>query len=74
MPRYFFHVRSAAGVEIDRQGLEFDGVEAAVADARKAGAEMLLDEAVAETPSRSDSVFEIADASGKVVAKVPFSG
>lgn len=74
MPRYYFHVRSTAGLETDRHGLEFDSLEEAVADARRAGAEMLLDQAVEETQSRSHSVFEIADASGKVIARVPFSG
>lgn len=74
MPRYYFHVRSTAGLEMDRQGLDFDSIDEAIADARKAGAEMLLDQAVEETRGRSQSVFEIVDASGKVVARVPFSG
>jgi len=74
MPRYFFHVRSPQGLEMDQQGLDFDTVEEAVADARKAGAEILLDEAVEEVRSRSDAEFEIVDATGKVVARVPFGG
>jgi hypothetical protein len=74
MPRYYFHVRSPLGLETDRQGLEFESVEEAVADARRAGAEILLDDAVEETRSRSTSEFEIVDASGNVVARVPFTG
>jgi hypothetical protein len=74
MPRYYFHVRSAAGVELDPQGLEFDTVEEAIADARKAGAEILLDRAVEEKAPRPASEFEIVDVSGRVVARVPFSG
>lgn len=75
MPRYYFHVRSTAGLEMDRQGLDFDSIDEAIADARRAGAEMLLDQAVEETGgSKSQSEFEIVDASGKVVARVPFSG
>jgi predicted peroxiredoxin len=76
MPRYYFHVRSNAGLEMDRQGLEFESIDDAIADARRAGAEMLLDEAVAEVrrlvPAQPE--FEIADASGRVVARVPFTG
>ena len=45
MPLYYFHVRSPSGLEMDRHGLEFDSIEQAVADARRAGAEILLDEA-----------------------------
>jgi hypothetical protein len=74
MPRYYFHVRSAAGVELDPQGLEFDTVEEAIADARKAGAEILLDRAVEEKAPRPPSEFEIVDVSGRVIARVPFSG
>jgi predicted peroxiredoxin len=74
MPRYYFHVRSGTGLEMDQHGLEFDSLDEAIADARKAGAEMLLDQAVEETRSRSQAVFEIVDASGNVVARVPFSG
>ncbi len=71
MPRYYFHVRSASGVEIDRLGLEFDTLDEAIADARQAGAELLLDEAVDEQHPPTRSTFEIADASGRVLAKVP---
>jgi len=74
MPRYYFHVRSASGVEMDRQGLEFDSLDDAIADARQAGAELLLDEAMDETHRSGRSAFEIADASGRVVAKVPIGG
>ncbi len=74
MPRFFFHVRSTAGVEMDRQGLDFETIEEAIADARRAGAEMLLDDAVEEARTRSKSTFEISDSSGKVLARVPFNG
>jgi hypothetical protein len=76
MPRYFFHVRSPSGLEVDPQGLEFSSLDEAIADARKAGAEILLDRAVEETRlhGRSVSTFEIVDAAGEVVAKVPFGG
>ncbi|HEY8245789.1 MAG TPA: hypothetical protein VIG38_00695 [Hyphomicrobium sp.] len=74
MPRYFFHVRSPTGLETDPQGLDFDNLDEAIADARKAGAEILLDRAVEESQTHSKSTFEIVDASGQVVARVPFSG
>ena len=74
MPRYFFNVRSASGLQMDPQGLDFANLDEAIADARKAGAEILLDRAVEESEKRSQATFEIVDASGQVVAKVPFSG
>jgi predicted peroxiredoxin len=74
MPRYFFNVRSPSGLEMDPQGLDFPNLAEAIADARKAGAEMLLDRAVEESEKRSQATFEIVDDSGQVVAKVPFSG
>ena len=74
MPRYFFNVRSPSGLEMDPQGLEFPTLDEAIADARKAGAEILLDRAVEESERRSQATFEIVDDSGQVVAKVPFSG
>ena len=74
MPRFYFHVRSSSGLEMDAQGLEFSSLDEAIADARKAGAEILVDRAVEETRlnGRSLSTFEIVDATGEVVAKVPF--
>ena len=74
MPKYFFNVRSASGLETDLQGLEFSSLDDAIADARKAGAEILLDRAVEESGKRSQATFEIVDTSGQIVAKVPFSG
>lgn len=74
MPLFYFHVRSTAGLEKDQQGLEFDSLDEAIADARRAGAEMLLDKAVEESPAPTESAFEITDVSGKVIARVPFSG
>ncbi|MEO8421916.1 MAG: hypothetical protein ABI457_12050 [Hyphomicrobium sp.] len=74
MPKFYFNVRSASGLETDPQGLEFPSLDEAIADARKAGAEILLDRAVEESQKRSQATFEIVDASGQVVAKVPFSG
>ena len=73
MPRYFFNVRSPSGLETDPQGVDFANLDEAIADARKAGAEILLDRAVEEAQTDSQSTSEIVDASGQVVAKVPFA-
>ena len=74
MPKYYFHVRSPSGLETDPHGLEFPSLDEAIADARKAGAEILLDRAVEDSQKHSQATFEIVDASGQVVAKVPFTG
>ncbi len=73
MPRFFFHIRSPSGLEQDPQGLEFETLDDAIADARQAGAEILLDEAVEEARGQRHSSFEIVDDTGQVVAKVPIS-
>jgi hypothetical protein len=73
MPRFYFNVRSPSGLETDNQGVEFANIDDAIVDARKAAAEMLLDQVMEETRGRhSDTAFEIVDASGQVVARVPF--
>ena len=59
---------------MDRLGVEFKSIDEAIADARKAGAEMLLDQAMQEVRIRSQAEFEITDAAGEVIARVPFSG
>ena len=71
MPLFYFHVRDSSGRELDDTGIEFDTLEDAIDDARRARGEMLADAALEGTPD-STRVFEIADVSGRVLATVPF--
>jgi hypothetical protein len=70
MPRYFFHIRSPQGRVTDETGIEFNSLDEAIADARRARGEMIADAAM-EDPSNSSSAFEITDPSGRVLATVP---
>jgi Domain of unknown function (DUF6894) len=70
MPRYFFHIRGPDGRITDEAGLEFHSLDDAVADARRARGEMLVD-AAQEKSTKSSRVFEITDGSGQVLAIVP---
>ena len=71
MPRYFFHVRNATGREIDSEGLEFNSLNDAIQDARKARGEMLSDEAL-QGSCDTTSAFEITDGAGQLLATIPF--
>lgn len=72
MTRYFFHIRSRTERIEDPEGGDFDTLEAALAEARLAAREIMAEDVrrgqVAET-----RVFEIADARGRLVARLPFS-
>ena len=72
MPRFFFHLRTPAGLERDDIGLDLDGVERAYLDAYASipamGVDMLLEKA---NPYRY--AFEIMDEGGNLLMEVPFS-
>ncbi len=71
MTRYYFHVRSAAGLDHDPEGAEFEDIAAANREALQAAREM-----VAEMVLAGDKIdgnqFEITDEAGIVVSTVPF--
>ncbi|HYI90611.1 MAG TPA: hypothetical protein VEY05_11980 [Beijerinckiaceae bacterium] len=71
MPRYFFHVRSGGDLTRDPDGAELPDIDAA----RKHAVKMAC-RAWSERPPESqenNETFEIADGSGEVVLRVPFS-
>ncbi len=71
MPRYHFHVRADGNLTEDREGTELPGIDAA----RKHALAMAC-RAWTERPPEStdnDEAFEIADETGELVLKVPFS-
>ncbi|WP_336490633.1 DUF6894 family protein [Methylobacterium nigriterrae] len=72
MPCYYFHLRTAAGLQRDEEGLAFPSLEAAYLDVCRAvttmGAELVQR---GQNPTRH--VFEITDAAGRLLMKVPFS-
>jgi hypothetical protein len=72
MPRYFFHLRTAAGLEGDELGLEFPGLEAAYLDVCRAIPEMAA-ELVRRGQSPMRPVFEITNAEGQVLMEVSFA-
>ena len=46
MPRYYFHVRDSSSRELDDTGIEFESLDDAIDDARRARGEMLADAAL----------------------------
>jgi hypothetical protein len=71
LPRYFFHVRSSGDLTRDPDGAELPDIDAA----RKHAVKMAC-RAWSERPPESqenNETFEIADGSGEVVLRVPFS-
>ena len=71
MPRYYFHIRSSNGLIRDPDGTELPDLPAALSDAELAArdllAALLKDGAVLD-----GQVFEITDADGHVVERLPF--
>jgi hypothetical protein len=71
MPRYYFHVRTGGSLRRDPDGRDLPDIDAA----RKSAVAMAC-RTWSENPPEStdnDDIFEIADESGQIVLKVPFS-
>jgi hypothetical protein len=71
MPRYYFHVRAGSELSRDSQGVDLPDIDAA----RKHAVAMAC-RAWSENPPEgqdNNDTFEVADESGQVVLKVPFS-
>ena len=71
MPRFFFHIRDGASLEIDPDGLEFPSVESAVSDAKMAAREILA-EMLLTGERISGQRFEITAENGTVLRVVAF--
>jgi hypothetical protein len=55
MPLYFFDIRDSSGVHVDETGLEFPNLDAAIAEGRRALADMSRD----ALPRPEDQATEI---------------
>ena len=71
MPRYFFHVRAGGDLTSDPQGSNLPDIEAARKEAVMRACR-IWSERPPENTDNNDT-FEIANESGEVVLKVPFS-
>ena len=71
MPRYYFHIRSSAGLILDPEGTEMPDLDAALTEAERSARELLAD--LLKSGSVLDGqMFEISDADGTVLARLPF--
>lgn len=71
MPRYYFHIRSSSGLIRDPDGTELPDLVAAVSEAERAARDLLA-ELLREGAVLDGQVFEIADADGQVLERLPF--
>jgi hypothetical protein len=71
MPRYYFHVRAGSSLTQDPEGLDLPDIEAARKEAVKRACRIWSERPPDSTDN--DDTFEIANESGEVVLKVPFS-
>ncbi|AWN42754.1 DUF6894 family protein [Methylobacterium durans] len=72
MPRFFGHMHTPAGIEVDRTGLEFPSFEAAYLAICQCIMEIMSEADVRKIlPERC--WFEITDAAGRCLMKVPFA-
>jgi hypothetical protein len=71
MPRFYFHVVAGPTRIPDQEGAELPHLEMARQEAISAARELVAD-ALRSGRSLSSALFEIADASGRVITTVPF--
>lgn len=71
LPRFYFHVRSKDGLHEDQQGVDLPSLRLAHHEAIEAAREILAEKILKGDVVDGDR-FEIADADGKVLLKVPF--
>lgn len=71
MSRFFLHVFNRVGLARDEEGIEVDGVDAAIAQAKDGIRSIISDEAKSGRIDFNGRV-EIADESGRIRAVVPF--
>jgi hypothetical protein len=71
MTHYFFHICSRTERIEDREGADFDTLEAALAEARLAAREILAED-LRKGQVDETRLFEIVDEQGRLVAHLPF--
>lgn len=71
MTHYFFHICSRTERIVDREGADFDTLEAAVVEARLAAREILAED-LRKGQIDDTRLFEIFDDRGELVARLPF--
>ncbi len=71
MTHYFFHICSRTERVEDREGADFDTLEAALTEARLAAREILAED-LRKGHVDEARLFEIVDESGEVMARLPF--
>lgn len=71
MPRYYFNIRSSTGLISDPDGSDLPDLAAAVSEAKLA-AQDLLAELLRDGAVLDGQVFEITDADGHVLERLPF--
>lgn len=71
MTHYFFHICSRTERIEDREGADFDTLEAALTEARLAAREILAED-LRKGQVDETRLFEIFDDRGELVARLPF--
>jgi hypothetical protein len=71
MPRYFFNIRDGSDLALDEEGIVLDDLSEAREEAIL-GARDIIIEKVRAGELIDGQEFEITDASGKILRKVPF--
>ena len=71
MTHYFFHICSRTERIEDREGADFDRLDAALAEVRLAAREILAED-LRKGHVDETRLFEIVDERGELMAQVPF--
>lgn len=72
MPRYYFHLRTAAGLHLDWEGAEFPTTDAAREEAVTSAREIIADK-VRKGISIDAICFEVTNEDGRVTDRVNFN-
>jgi hypothetical protein len=71
MPRFYFHVRRGAILEVDNEGVEFPTLEEARQEAIRAAREIIADQLI-KGDVEAEQSFEITSEAGVLLHQVPF--
>jgi hypothetical protein len=72
MPKFYFHLRNANGVSVDRDGIDLPSAAVARREALISAHEITSEMCVRDARVLNDAVLEIVDEAGETIANVSF--
>jgi hypothetical protein len=73
MPLYYLHIKEGADLLLDPDGANFRDLEAARIEAIESARELISEAVLHGSPLRMHRAFQIDDADGRTLLRVPFT-